>query len=796
MMTIFLLFLAAGISAGAGRTLLDRLHIPTSRQALERFVYSAALGLGTAAYGVYALGVCGLLSFWPVTLWWLALAAIGGQGSVANARDLTRCFKHKTRKDDNDDTKPFVQDTKSAWIIRACGCILLVFGLIALAACFRPPGPQEWDVLSYHLADPKLFLQAHRVYTLPTEHHSNFPFTLEMLYAVGLLYNGYALANAFHLVMTLLTVAALIAFSRRLGCPAAGWLAGVAYLTTPVVLWEASTAYIDTGLGLYLTLATFAVITSLKTSQKTSQHTRVHAVSEDASDMADASGSNSAGRIGRIGNAPGQSWLILGGAMMGFGLGIKYLALIPFALLALLLLIQRTAWKRIAVYVGVALAIGSPWYIKNTLTMSNPVYPFAYSVFPHSAYWSADRAAGYQSEQNKFGTKPESIDVRSKLLNLARIPWDLLRQHPDQSGRPALLYCNPGEYNFTALYGGLYAALLLPLAFVRHVPHVVRFLVWLALAQIAAWFFLSQVGRYLIQIMPLLALAGAYTAVRWAYPNMIHSNSNDTPDQSAGEEVNHSEGVNHSGRGKEKGEPVSHSPRASFARLPGTLGIAAVFGQAAYVLLSVCTLPMNANALDTLGLMQLGQMPSGVSVPYLAANLGRAGSWEEDLRRHFDAYSAMQWINQNTPPNAGIALYEETRGFYLDRPYLWANQQHSSYIPYETLHTGVELSDWMLRHGIGYALINLNAATQNQPASRQNNNYPPELANGPNGHEEQALKLWYTSSGEGDQGHQLVGKAVQSGQWTPVFYNHGCIVLQINPMPTVSGAPTESGATP
>ena len=549
MASLALLLIACWIAVSAGRTLWERLHLPTVAPT-ECFAYCAALGLGVAAYGVYGLGVCGLLTFWPITIWWLFLAVLGIPGMFSFFRDLRnikRSFKSATNV-----------EASIRWLIAASGLTLIVFGLISLFACFRPPGPLEWDALAYHLADPKLFLMQHRIVSLPTEHHSNFPFTLEMLFTVGLLYNGFALANLFHWLMAALTILGFIGFCGRVLHPLVGWLAGVAFLTTPIVLWEASTAYIDLGLALYVTLSVCASVSALQ-SQKQSMTLMQDALKPQATSQKP------------------EMWFALAGAMMGFALGMKYLALVSFGLVGLLLLIRRVSLRHFVLYVGVAMAIGSPWYIKNLVTLSNPVYPFLYQVFPHSKYWNAPRAADYQREQDKFGTKPLSKDARSKILNLMSVPWHVLVQSRDR-----ILYCNSGEFTFTALYGGLYAALILPLAFLRRIPQTIRWLLWLALAQIVAWFFLSQVGRYLIQIMPLLAIVGAYTAIRWAYPTAEF----------------------------QKTEHIKNKSDVSFwQRLPGHVAIAAIFGQAAYVLLSVCTLPLNASGREQMALLQLGQMP-------------------------------------------------------------------------------------------------------------------------------------------------------------------------------------------
>src|SRR5207302_8348720 len=123
----------------------------------------------------------------------------------------------------------------------------LIFGTLAVIACFQPPAGHEWDVIAYHLADPKVFLAEHRIFSMPTEHHSNFPLTMEMLFTVGLLYADYPLANLFHFLTAALTVGAMFAFCRRMLSAPVGWIAVTLFVMTPVVLWEASVAYVVVG---------------------------------------------------------------------------------------------------------------------------------------------------------------------------------------------------------------------------------------------------------------------------------------------------------------------------------------------------------------------------------------------------------------------------------------------------------------------------------------------------------------------------------------------------------------------
>ena len=74
MPALLLILLFGAIAATFGRTLLDRMRLPALHD-LERLAYAVALGLGIASYGVYALGLIGLLSFGPITIWWLLLGA-------------------------------------------------------------------------------------------------------------------------------------------------------------------------------------------------------------------------------------------------------------------------------------------------------------------------------------------------------------------------------------------------------------------------------------------------------------------------------------------------------------------------------------------------------------------------------------------------------------------------------------------------------------------------------------------------------------------------------------------------
>ena len=74
-----------------------------------------------------------------------------------------------------------------------------------------------------------------------------------------------------------------------------------------------------------------------------------------------------------------------------------------------------------------------------------------------------------------------------------------------------------------------------------------------------------------------------------------------------------------------------------------------------------------------------------------------------------DLYPASQFVN-TLPDDSRIALYQETRGFYFDRDYFWANPGQNDLVPYDRLNSGAELADFFRAPGGGHAthvLINL-----------------------------------------------------------------------------------------
>jgi 4-amino-4-deoxy-L-arabinose transferase-like glycosyltransferase len=343
---------------------------------------------------------------------------------------------------------------------------LALAGLAALplVAALAPSDPRDWDSLAYHLAVPKLWLEAGQVTYVPGIHQSNFPFTADMLFLFGLAWGGEPGAKAFSVGWLVVGCLAVFGLARRWSGQAAGWWAAIAFAGVPVVLWESGTAYIDVPHGLAAGLGL------------------LYAAEAAASDE------------------PKAFWLA--GLCLGLGAATKHTGLQAVLAVGLVVLLAGAVAKRPglkpAFLIGaLAVAVALPWYAKSAAMTGNPVFPFFSSVFP-TRDWDAWRASVYSGEQATFGVGRAPTSIGHAVLGLAYQP-----------GR----YVNPmqtegGGFPTGAIgFAGLVAAALW-CASGRAGRRERLVLAGLGLL-LLAWFLLTQQSRYLTMVaVPMAVLLG------------------------------------------------------------------------------------------------------------------------------------------------------------------------------------------------------------------------------------------------------------------------------------------------
>jgi hypothetical protein len=452
----------AWIATAAGRR-INRAICPglsgDSIAGCERSAFGLATGFVVVALGMLALGLTGMLAPYPVAAWFAVVAVAGWREHSDLMRDALSGLR-----------------IRGGPVYLQTGCMGIALAVIG--SCFVPPTSMEWDSLSYHLADPKLYVAAHRIYYIPWESHSNFAFNMEMLYSVGMLARSIALAKLFNFVLSVAGAVAVYRVAIWIMNPTVAAWSLFIYVTLPLVFWEAGTAYVDLAATSFATLALLALVLMVRTGD--------------------------------------PRFTLVAGVLLGGMLGIKATALVTIVFYAIGIIAHARAARaamapavRSAAVMGlIAVLIGSPWFIKSAVNTGNPFYPFAYSIFG-GRYWSEANAVPYAAAQYSFG---EGHAPKDLLL----LPWQLtMFLLPDHRFSPA----NTHPFNDTPTELVSLTPLFLICAIIALITPLeptrgIRLLAIYAVASIVVWFYLTQQVRYLLPIAPALCLLAAWTLHR------------------------------------------------------------------------------------------------------------------------------------------------------------------------------------------------------------------------------------------------------------------------------------------
>lgn len=541
---------------------------------IDRLVLDVAIGLGLLSLVFFALASFHLLiGDFPKQLF--GLAAAGGFWLLLV--DVVFHVAEWKRE------KRLLPSWRSVLWVVAFVCLALYVLIPALA----PPSASDWDSLAYHLSVPKLFLEHGGFYYIDWMSHSNFPMLVEMLYLPALSMDSPAGAKMVHYLYGVLLVLAVVMLVRKHFTAKGAPLAALAIAGMPIVMWEATTAYIDLATALYTVVAVYLLLDYL--------------------------------------DKPELKTLIWCGVAAGFAASTKMTGLALIPMLAVWLVVDgvrqrncRTITqvvKHALLLAGLGLLVCSPWYIKSLIYTGNPVYPFFHSIFGGKD-WTAVLAQNYAALQAKFG-------VGHDFASFALLPVDV-------TFRSEMFYDTPG------LYVGPILLVAIPLLLVaRNWTRKLKGLAWFFAAQMVIWFALTQQSRYLIPAFAILAVIIAAVAY------------------------------------------FDERLRVTRAVLYAVFGATAVFG----------VLVMSFFVRD--------------AAPVV---FGRETA-DKYLMRTLPVYAAEKWINESTPHSSKVALFGDTRGFYLDRDYVWADWGHNERFTrrYASLD---EFINYLRNQGISYAIVN------------------------------------------------------------------------------------------
>ncbi len=223
---------------------------------------------------------------------------------------------------------------------------VLIISIVILA--FTPPTSR--DALIHHLAIPKLYLKHGGIYEIPFMAFSYYPMNLNLLYMIPLFMGNDIVPKYIHFIFALLTAWLIYRYLRRRLNSIYGLLGAVFFLSIPIIVKLSITAYVDLGVVFFSTASLLLLLRWIETRFP-------------------------------------MRYLILSGIFCGLAVGTKYNGLIALLLLTLFIpyLYSRCAqqgeprfFKAVGfgvIFLMVALAVFSPWMIRNYVWTHNPVFP-------------------------------------------------------------------------------------------------------------------------------------------------------------------------------------------------------------------------------------------------------------------------------------------------------------------------------------------------------------------------------------------------------------------------------------
>ncbi len=340
---------------------------------------------------------------------------------------------------------------------------ILFLVVLALSGALTPPIAR--DSLVYHLALPKLYLQHHQWVEIPENIYSFFPGLAESLYTL-VLGLGSRYPALVHAVFGVICLGATITLGRMLSLQCETCLLGVAALVATPTFWaEMTWAYVDLVNTFYWALAAICFLRWQENKER--------------------------------------YWLPLLGFCAGAASGCKYTSLILIPIIPLGLLFelkksgnvgQRQILLTVFIPVITTLLVVSPWLGRNLILTGNPLYPFFWDLFPSSTLgWDAERASLYQIMLTQYG------GTNKGLVDYLTAPFRVFLA---------------GRFNSVSHYDGVlnfFYLLAWPLFFVRKQwGSKSGYLLGLSLVYLAYWSLSTQQARFLLVLLPIMAILAGY----------------------------------------------------------------------------------------------------------------------------------------------------------------------------------------------------------------------------------------------------------------------------------------------
>jgi hypothetical protein len=436
---------------------------------LETFVFSSGVGLLLASLTTLVLGLAGVLR---VELF----ASLGAAVLVLGA---TRVWRQRSRlpgsdTDLSDSSKTLAVDhglhLSDRWV-----WLMVPFAVVIVLGAMLPP--VEFDVREYHLQAPKEFFLSGRITFLPHNVYANMPLGAEMLSLLGMVVcgdwqTGALVGKTLIALFAPLAALGLVAAGRRLVTPAAGVIAGLAYISIPWVALVSMQGLIEGVVAFYLFAALFAALL---------WH-RYWAAGESSYRLLGLAGLMAGGGVSC--KYPTVVFSVVPLAAWIAGVGLK--SLLPAASSGSMRARLTRAVAPLCLFLlACALACGL-WLGKNGVMTGNPVYPLLYDWFDGLTR-TADKNIQWTRAHG-----PPNFDLVDLVRRLAEVMLSSIWTSP--------LVVPLGALALTAW---------------RRRPLVRGLVAYFVYVMAVWWLFTHRIDRFWVPILPVLALLSGIGAT-WA----------------------------------------------------------------------------------------------------------------------------------------------------------------------------------------------------------------------------------------------------------------------------------------
>ncbi len=465
--------------------------------------------------------------------------------------------------------------------------VLTLTMLVAVIVVMSMVPPVSKDALVHHLAVPKLYLNNGGIYEIPFMDFSYYPMNLDLLYMIPLYFGNDIVPKLIHFLFALLTAWLIFSYLKKREGLVYGLAGALFFLSIPVIVKLSINVYVDLGV-IFFSFASLLLM--MKWLQEGFRY----------------------------------KYLIYSGIMCGLALGTKYNSLITFVLLSLFIPFlysrftenKKTIFFRsilaCVIFILTALAVFSPWMIRNCYWKGNPVYPLYNKVFnpPVSvATVNADKNGEKKVRQNRGLFTYRHLVYGESGLEISMLPLRIFFHGRD--GDPQYF---DGKLNPFLLIFSLLAFIPVknvPVSFRREKLIMLCFsILFILIALFTAVFRI----RYIAPIIPPLTVL-SILGIKNLYG-------------------------------------ILNGILLRFNKVAGSMIVASLF---------VICLALNASYIIKL----FGKVDP---LPYISGKTTR----DEYISVYIPEYPALKYINENLPSNSKIFfIYLGKRGYYCDREYIF-----------------------------------------------------------------------------------------------------------------------------